>query len=48
MQRVDHAMSPEELVHVGRDVENLVLSRAVKWHVEHHVFLNGDRTVVFR
>ncbi len=48
VQRVDHAMSPEELVHVGRDVENLVLSRAVKWHVEHRVLLNGDRTVVFR
>jgi formyltetrahydrofolate deformylase len=48
VQRVDHAMSPDELVHVGRDVESLVLARAVKWHVEHRVLLNGDRTVVFR
>ncbi len=46
--RVDHAMSPEDLVHMGRDVECLVLSRAVKWHVEHRILLNGTRTVVFR
>jgi formyltetrahydrofolate deformylase len=46
--RVDHAMSPEDLVHMGRDVESLVLARAVKWHVEHRVLLNGSRTVVFR
>jgi len=46
--RVDHAMSPEDLVHTGRDVECLVLSRAVKWHVEHRILLNGNRTVVFR
>jgi formyltetrahydrofolate deformylase len=46
--RVDHAMSPEDLVHMGRDVESLVLARAVKWHVEHRVLLNGGRTVVFK
>src|SRR6059036_1689972 len=46
--RVDHSMSPEDLVHMGRDVECLVLARAVKWHVEHRVLLNGSRTVVFR
>jgi formyltetrahydrofolate deformylase len=46
--RVDHAMSPEDLVHMGRDVESLVLARAVKWHVEHRVLLNGSRTVVFK
>ncbi|MFZ1107147.1 MAG: formyltetrahydrofolate deformylase [Rhodomicrobium sp.] len=46
--RVDHGMSTEDLVHMGRDVECLVLSRAVKWHVEHRVLLNGNRTVVFR
>ena len=32
----------------GRDVEAQVLARAVRWHVEHRVLLNGDRTVVFR
>ena len=46
--RVDHAMSTEDLVHTGRDVESLVLARAVKWHVEHRILLNGNRTVVFR
>jgi len=46
--RVDHSMSPEDLIGMGRDVENLVLARAVKWHVEHRVLLNGSRTVVFR
>lgn len=46
--RVDHSMPPDELVNVGRDVESQVLARAVKWHVEHRVLLNGDRTVVFR
>ncbi|MFD0688353.1 formyltetrahydrofolate deformylase [Actinomadura fibrosa] len=46
--RVDHAHSPEQLVAVGRDVECLALARAVRWHTEHRVLLNGDRTVVFR
>ncbi len=46
--RVDHAMSPEDLVAAGRDIESLVLARAVKWHAEHRILLNGNRTVVFR
>ncbi len=46
--RVDHAHSPEELVAVGRDVECLALARAVRWHAEHRILLNGDRTIVFR
>jgi formyltetrahydrofolate deformylase len=46
--RVDHAVSTEECVSVGRDVECAVLARAVKWHVEHRILLNGRRTVVFR
>ena len=45
--RVNHAMSVEDFVEVGRDVECAVLARAVKWHVEHRVLLNGARTVVF-
>ncbi len=40
-------MSPEELAAVGRDIESRVLARAVKWHAEHRVLLNGRRTVVF-
>jgi formyltetrahydrofolate deformylase len=46
--RVDHAMSPDDLVAAGRDIESLVLARAVKWHAEHRVLVNGRRTVVFR
>lgn len=48
IERVSHAMSPYELTQVGSDVESLVLSRAVKAHVEHRIFLNGQRTVVFK
>ncbi|SHF30841.1 formyltetrahydrofolate deformylase [Kaistia soli DSM 19436] len=46
--RVDHAMSAEEMVAIGRDIENTVLARAIKFHLEHRVLLNGSRTVVFR
>ena len=46
--RVDHAMTPRELVRVGSDTESLVLARAVRRHVEHRILLNGLRTVVFR
>jgi formyltetrahydrofolate deformylase len=46
--RVDHSMQPEELATIGRDIECVVLARAVKWHAEHRVLLNGSRTVVFR
>lgn len=45
--RVDHSFTPERLAAVGRDVEALALSRAVQWHAEHRVLLNGTKTVVF-
>ena len=45
--RVGHGLTPEQLVAVGRDVECRVLSRAVAWHSEHRVLINGRRTVVF-
>ena len=48
VQRVDHAYLPDDLVAVGRDTETVALSKAVKYHLEHRVFLNGDRTVIFR
>lgn len=48
VERADHAMSPEALTTLGRDVESVVLARAVKWHAEHRVSINGSRTVVFR
>ena len=47
-ERVDHRKTPAELVAVGRDIERLVLSRAVRFHAEHRVLLNGNRTVVFQ
>jgi formyltetrahydrofolate deformylase len=46
--RVDHSLSGPQLVAAGRDVESQVLSRAVRWHAESRVLLNGSRTVVFR
>ncbi|GAB2902146.1 formyltetrahydrofolate deformylase [Paralcaligenes ginsengisoli] len=48
IERVDHAMSANDLAQVGSDVESLVLARAVRGHVEHRILLNGRRTVVFR
>jgi formyltetrahydrofolate deformylase len=46
--RVDHGYDQDQLVSAGRDVEAQVLSRAVRWHSESRVLLNGDRTVVLR
>lgn len=45
--RVKHSDTADDLVRIGRDTEARVLSRAVEWHLEHRVFLNGDKTVVF-
>jgi len=46
--RADHAMTAEDLTSIGRDTESQVLARAVKWHSEHRVLLNGHKTVVFK
>ncbi|HEX2012132.1 MAG TPA: formyltetrahydrofolate deformylase [Roseateles sp.] len=46
--RIDHSLPPEQLVAIGRDVECVTLARAIQWHAEHRVLLNGHRTVVFR
>ncbi|MGN6389089.1 MAG: formyltetrahydrofolate deformylase [Burkholderiaceae bacterium] len=48
VERVDHSMGPETLTAIGRDVECVVLARAVKWFVEHRILLNGHKTVVFK
>jgi formyltetrahydrofolate deformylase len=48
VERVDHTLSPDDLVLLGRDTESSVLSRAVRWHAERRVLLNGTKTVVFR
>ena len=46
--RVDHGYTVEDLTATGRDTEAQVLARAVKWHSEHRVLLNGHKTVIFR
>jgi formyltetrahydrofolate deformylase len=46
--RVDHTLSAEDFTATGRDIECMVLARAVRWHVEHRVLMNGHKTVVFR
>ncbi|MCL2585886.1 MAG: formyltetrahydrofolate deformylase [Streptosporangiales bacterium] len=43
--RVDHTFAPPQLAEAGQDVETQVLARAVTWHAEHRVLLNGNRTV---
>jgi formyltetrahydrofolate deformylase len=48
VERVDHRASPRELAAVGRDIERVVLARAVRAHLEHRVMLDGLRTIVFR
>ncbi len=46
--RVDHTMTPDELVDIGSDLESAVLNRAVKWHAERRIFTNGNKTVVLK
>jgi formyltetrahydrofolate deformylase len=48
VQRVDHTLSAEDFTAVGRDIECMVLARAVRWHVEHRVLINRHTCVVFR
>jgi formyltetrahydrofolate deformylase len=48
VMRVDHGYDQRDLVAAGRDVEAQVLSRAVRWHAQSRVLLNGSRTIVFR
>jgi formyltetrahydrofolate deformylase len=46
--RVDHSLTVDDLTAIGRDTESQVLARAVKWHSERRVLLNGHKTVVFK
>ncbi len=46
--RIDHSMSAADAAAVGRDTECLALARAVRWHTQRRVFVDGRRTVVFR
>ena len=46
-RRIDHADTVQELIRIGREIENSVLARGLRWHLEDRVLLNGNRTVVF-
>ena len=46
VRRVSHAVVADEMVAIGREIEASVLSRAVRWHAEHRIFQNGNKTVV--
>ena len=48
VERADHTDTVEDLTARGRDTESQVLARAVKWHSEHRVLINGHKTVVFK
>lgn len=48
VERVNHGWSAAQLVEAGQDIEARVLARAVRWHAERRVLLNGNKTVVFR
>jgi formyltetrahydrofolate deformylase len=48
VERVDHAATVADMVHLGQDLECLALARALKSHIERRVFVNGRRTVVLR
>ncbi len=48
VERISHHDTPEDLVRKGRDIERRVLARAIAWHVDGRVLLNGAKTVVFR
>jgi len=48
VERVDHTYTTDDIAMTVRDLETIILSRAVKWHVERRILLNGTKTVVFR
>lgn len=47
VSRVAHHHTPKDLVEIGRDIENQVLARAVRWHLERRIVITGNKTVVF-
>jgi formyltetrahydrofolate deformylase len=48
VERVDHTHTPDSLTAMGADVERRALAKAVRWHAEHRVLLDGHRTIVFK
>jgi len=47
VETVDHCYYPQDLAATGRDIECLTLSRAVRYHIEHRIFMHDKKTVVF-
>ncbi len=47
VMRVSHRDQVQDLVRKGRDLERMVLSRGVRWHLEHRILLYGNKTVIF-
>ena len=45
--RVDHGDSPEEMARLGRDIEKMVLSRGLRYHMEDRILVHGSKTIVF-
>lgn len=48
VEPISHADTPDDLVRKGRDIERRVLAQAVHWHLQDRVFVNGNKTVVFK
>jgi formyltetrahydrofolate deformylase len=48
VDRVDHSMTPDDLSRIGRDLEAATLAKAIKYHIEHRVFMNNGRTVILK
>ncbi len=48
VEKIDHTFDIDELIQIGRDAECAAFARAVKWHCEHRIIVNGKKTVVFR
>ena len=47
VDRINHSMTPKEMEVTGRDIESITLAKAVKYHIEQRIFLNGNKTVIF-
>lgn len=48
VERVDHTLDAQDLARIGGDIESRVLARAVRWHAEHRILINGQKTVIFK
>jgi len=48
VEKIDHNPGLEELIQIGRDAECTAFARAIKWHCQHRVIINGSKTIVFK